>query len=217
MDLNLTGRAPDGLTRRARSFVAGHCIRVDGVDVELYRESWLGLGIPDREIDRAAAYAKRWGGLLMPPAPQYDGGPKYLDPDVPGGSAEEGWWFGAGDQRFSVPFSFLIGPDGAFGIHGRRWVPLHASVDGWVESVALARHAAFWARQVTKLTGDEVDALDLAGFEEVPEVRGVTDTWWRGGDSLVAVYRGEAECFSTPHARTAYVYSGLDAWGLHGD
>ncbi|WP_194838723.1 hypothetical protein [Nocardia sp. XZ_19_369] len=32
-------------------------------------------------------------------------------------------------------------------------------------------------------------------FEPVTEVRGLADTWWRGSDSLVAIYTGEAECF----------------------
>lgn len=111
----------------------------------------------------------------------------------------------------------MIGPNGEFGLRGDSWVPLHASVEGWVESLALARHASFWAKQVTRLHGDEVEALSLDGFEPVEEVRGIADMWWRGPDSLVALYNGEAECFSGQAAfRVALVYAGLDEWGLRG-
>ncbi|GGU60950.1 hypothetical protein GCM10010274_57180 [Streptomyces lavendofoliae] len=91
----------------------------------------------------------------------------------------------------SMAYRFMIGPDGAFGIDAYRWTPLHASTDGWVESLALAAHARRWATTVTRVTHNAVDALDLGAFEPVPEVQGVTDSWWRGKDSLIAVYRGE--------------------------
>ncbi len=57
------------------------------------------------------------------------------------------------------------------------------------------------ARTITKIKGDAVEQVDLDGFEPVPEVQGLAETWWRGKDSLIAVYRGEA---------------GLNAWGLGG-
>jgi hypothetical protein len=137
--------------------------------------------IPAAEIDRAVAFQRRWGGLVLPPAPQYDGGPRY------------------------------------FGIHeGRRWVPLHASGEGWVESLALAHHAANWAKQITKVTGETMDRLELHNFEPVTEVRGLADTWWRGTDSLVAIYSGESNCLGAPVTRTGLIYSGLDEWGLCG-
>ena len=104
-----------------------------------------------------AAYQRRWGGLLLPPASQYDGGPKYFDPDSPE-SDTAGWWFEAGMQRTAVPYSFMISPSGEFGIQAERWAPLHATVEGWVESLALAHHASIWAKQVTKLVSDEVKA-----------------------------------------------------------
>lgn len=111
---------------------------------------------------------------------------------------------------------FLIGPGGEFGIHGLgcRWAPLHASTDGWVESLALATHARLWAKTITRVTGDAVDCLDLGGYEQVPEVQGVTDTWWRGTDSLIAVYRGEAVAFDSPQALEAHIYGGLDEGAL---
>ncbi len=41
-------------------------------------------------------------------------------------------------------------------------------------------------------------------------LRGVTDTWWRGEDSLIAVYRGEAVGFGVaPRCLEAHVYSAL--------
>ncbi len=66
------------------------------------------------------------------------------------------------------------------------------------------------------MTGETVDTLGLDRFEPVAEVRGLADTWWRGADSLVAVYLGESTCMDTPACRTAWIYSGLDEWGLRG-
>jgi hypothetical protein len=224
VNLNLFDSVPEGLTRRCQSFVVAHGVRAEVPDVERYRSSWLELGIPGSEIDRAAAFQRRWGGLVLPPAPIYDGGPRYFVVDTPDGSAAQasdgttvhGWWFEARLQRTAVSYSFMIGPAGEFGIHAQRWVPLHATVEGWVASVALAYHAAMEAKQITKVTGEAVDALDLNRFEPVTEVQGLEDTWWRGADSLVAVYSGESTCMDTPALRTAWIYSGLDHWGLHG-
>ncbi|MCX4850263.1 hypothetical protein [Streptomyces sp. NBC_00893] len=216
MNLHLINDVPDGLTRRARSFVSAHGIKVDTEPVEKHRQWWLEREIPATVVDRMSAYQERWGGLLLPPASQYDGGPKYLNPDSPEGSTSEGWWFEAGMQRTAVPFSFMIGPAGEFGIHADRWTPLHATVEGWVESLALTHHASMWAGRITKVTGEDVDRITLDAYEPVREVMGMADTWWRGADSLVAIYSGEAECCSFPGARTALVYSGLDEWGLRG-
>ena len=131
--------APGGLTKRARYFVLAHGIRLDLPRVSRLREQWLALGIPSAEIDRVTAYQELWGGLVLPPAPHYDGGPKYLDTNVPEGSPTEGWWSEAGPQPTAVPYSFMIGPGGEFGILGDRWTPLHQTVEGWVESLALGR------------------------------------------------------------------------------
>ncbi|MCX4777038.1 hypothetical protein [Streptomyces sp. NBC_01264] len=215
MTINLfPGDIPGGLTRRAQYFLAVHCVRMDPVGIGSYRDRWLAHGVPAREIDRAAEYSARWGGLLLPPSRQFEGGPKVLDTDLPEGSAEEGWWITVGFPRCSVNFGFFIGPDGAFGVDGIRWTPLHATVEGWIESQALDQHATRWAKRVTTLSGDEADDFDLTGFERVPEVVGLADDWWRGPDSLVAVHRGEAEYFGEPRYRTAYVYSGLPAHAL---
>ncbi|WP_323379763.1 hypothetical protein [Streptomyces alkaliphilus] len=95
-------------------------------------------------------------------------------------------------------------------------MPLHATVEGWVESLALAHHAFLCAKQVTRIVGDEVDGIDANGYEPVREVEGLADTWWRGPDSLVALYTGEATALDFPRGRVALIHSGLDEWGLRG-
>ncbi|WP_328978010.1 hypothetical protein [Streptomyces canus] len=216
MERHLSKAVLDGLTRRARSFMTAHSIRIDVPPVGRLAEQWLALGVPPVEINRVKEYQERWGGLVLPPAPHYDGGPRYLDSDLPEGSPNEGWLYPAGTDRTATPYSFMIGPGGEFGVYGYRWTPLHRTVEGWVESVALAHHASMWAQQVTRVTGDRVDEIALDGFEPVAEVKGMTDNWWRGNDSLVALYAGEAESLSAPSCRTMLIYSGLDDWGLYG-
>ncbi|MFJ3581738.1 hypothetical protein ACIPPS_05815 [Streptomyces sp. NPDC090127] len=73
-----------------------------------------------------------------------------------------------------------------------------------------------WAEQIVKVTGDDADGIVLDGYEPVREVLALSDTWWRGADSLMAVYAGEAEALSFSRGRTAFIYSGLDEWGLRG-
>ncbi|MCX4632608.1 hypothetical protein [Streptomyces sp. NBC_01443] len=208
--------APAGLTRRAKRFVEVEGIRVRQQGIWRHRDAWIERGIPAAEIDRAVAFQDRWGGLALPPAPFYESGPRILGASVPEGSAVEGWWIPAGNGRVSMAYGFMVGPGGEFGIHGPRWVPLHASTDGWVESLALASHASRWAKAITRITGKAVDCLNLDGYEQVPEVQGLTDAWWRGTDSLIALYRGEAIGLDAPQCLEAHVYGGLDEWGLHG-
>ncbi|MFI1184894.1 hypothetical protein [Streptomyces californicus] len=216
MNLDLFDDVPDGLTHRARSFVQGHGVRAGIRRAEDHRQRWLEHGVPAAVIDRMTAFEERWGGLVLPPALRYDGGPRYFATDVPEGSASEGWSFEAGVQRSAVPYGFRIGPCGEFGINADRFVPLHADVEGWVEALALAHHASRWARRITTVTGDDVDGIVPDEFEPVREVRGLADTWWRGADSLVAVCTGEAQALSFPQGRSAVIYSGLDEWGLRG-
>lgn len=202
---------PDGLSRRARRFIEVNGVRLPPQDVRRHREAWTEHGTPAAEIDRAARFQDRWGGLALPPAPFYEGGPRVLDAGCPEGSAEEGWAFPAGACRVSMAYVFVVGPDGAFGIDGYRWTPLHADTDGWVESLALADHAARRAESVTRIRGEAVTALDLGGYEPVPEVKGVTDSWWRAENSLIALYRGEAVGLDAPQCLEAHVYEGLRA------
>ncbi|MFB7708834.1 hypothetical protein [Streptomyces sp. NPDC056105] len=201
---------PAGLSCRAQRFVEVDGIRVHRQDIRRHRDAWVGRGMPAAEIDRAAAFQDRWGGLALPTAPFYEGGPRILDADCPEGSEAEGWSFQAGSSRVSMAYGFRVGPDGAFGIDAYRWTPLHASTDGWVESLALAAHARHWAKTVTRIKGKAVESLDLSGYAPVPEVEGVMDTWWRGRNSLIAVYRGEAVGLDAPQCLEAHVYSGVD-------
>jgi len=194
----------------ATSFLHGHAVRVERRPVELFRALWLDMGLPADAIDRAAEFEARWGGLVLPAAPCDEGGPRAFRVSVHGGSAEEGWWFSAGDQRFSVPFRFLVDPRGEFALEGAgRKIPLHASVDGWVESVALSYRASAFAGQITTVRGAAVEDLDLSALEPVPLTAGLADTWWRGPDSLVAVYRGEADSFADPRYLRAHLYEGM--------
>nr|WSX54171.1 hypothetical protein OG409_37835 [Streptomyces sp. NBC_00974] len=209
-------RAPDGLSRRAQYFVEVHGLRVPRRDIRPHRGVWLEHGIPAAEIDRAIAFQECWGGIALPPAPAYEGGPRVLEADVPEGPPADGWRFPAGDCRVSMAYGFMIGPGGEFGIDAYRWTPLHASTEGWVEALALAQHARYWAKSVVRVKGDAVEDLDLEGFEPVPEIQGLADTWWRGQDSLVAIYRGEAVGMDAPQCREAHIYGGLDEWGLRG-
>ncbi|MFF0291922.1 hypothetical protein [Streptomyces sp. NPDC005262] len=208
--------APARLGRRARRFVEVNGIRVPRQSIQRHRDAWIEHGIPASEIDRAAAFQDRWGGLALPPAPFYEGGPGILGAGCPEGSAAKGWSFPAGDCRVSMAYGFRIGPNGAFGIDAYRWTPLHAGIDGWVESLALADHAGRCAKTVTRIKGKDVESLDLDGYEQVPEVQGLSDTWWRGKESLIALYRGEAVGLDAPRCLEAHVYGGLDEWGLHG-
>lgn len=194
-----------------------HGVRLDPLPLDDHRDRWLTAGIPGEQIDRVVRFEARWGGLTLPPSPAYDGGPRYLSADVPTSEPGVGWCFEAGVQRTAVPFSFVIGPGDEFGLYGGSWVPLHASIEGWIESIALAHHASIRADTIKVVRGIAVDELDLDGFEEIAEVRGLRDTWWRGTDSLVAVFHGEAEAWGRPAAVKAVIYSGLDEWGLPSD
>ncbi|GIJ43990.1 hypothetical protein Val02_08760 [Virgisporangium aliadipatigenens] len=224
MNLNLYHDVPDGLSRRATTFVSMHGVRAEPADAEAHRAGWRELGVPDAEIDRAVAFQRRWGGLVLPPGPLHDDGPRYFEVDTPeeysverwDGPTVRGWWLEAGVQRSAVPYSFVIGPDGAYGVLADRWVPLHESVEGWIESLALTYHATAWARRITKVTGATPEEFGLDGFAPVAEVRGMGDTWWRGADSLVAVHLERTVCLGGPATFTAWTYSGLDEWGLHG-
>jgi hypothetical protein len=97
-----------------------------------------------------------------------------VDTPGPGGRLPlPGWYFEAGPQRCAVPYAFLIGPDDSFGIAGGdddRWIPLHASIEGWIESLALAYAAADIADTVTRLTGRAVDEIDLTAMQPMMEV-----------------------------------------------
>jgi len=191
-------------------FVGIHGVWLDRLALKDLPETWSNAGIPARVVQRAVAYNARWGGLCLPPALSYDGGPHVLDIDTPEpGPPDLDWRFDAGSSRTALPYGFMIGPDGSFGIEFNRWIRLHTSIEGWIESLAFTYAMRDAATTITKVTGDAVDELDLTNMNPVPEVRGVADTWWRGDDSAIAIYQGEAELFQRPAFRTAYIHSGL--------
>jgi hypothetical protein len=198
---------PAGLTARARRFISVHGSRVASPVAGSYRERWLGMGVPSSVVDQTAFVEARWGGLLLPPALEYDGGPQFFGPDTPEASDGNAWWFEAGSARTALYYSFMIGPGGEFGIYGDRWVALHESVEGWVESLALEWSLRRAARTITRIIGPEVEDLSLRTLDPVTEVGGVTDSWWRDGAGFVSIYRGEAEMFSRPDYQVAYVYT----------
>ncbi|MFC0029484.1 hypothetical protein ACFFMM_08100 [Micromonospora chaiyaphumensis] len=182
------------------------------------RDHWRNHGIPAAIIERMAVFEAQWGGLQLPPAPLYEGGPKLFRTDVPEMTSTGDWWFDAGPQRFSMSYGFCIGPQGEFGIvGGARRAVLHQSVEGWVESLALTYRARRWATQITQVRGRAVDRLDLSELEPFAEVAGLSDTWWRGGDTMIAVYRGEARLFSRPELQIAMIYNGIVEAPIHLD
>ncbi|MEU5564437.1 hypothetical protein [Micromonospora musae] len=174
------------------------------------RASWLNRGIPAAIVERMAAFEALWGGWQLSPALLYEGGPKMFQSDRPEIAATGDWWFDAGPQQCSMGYGFCIGPDGEFGIEdGARRAVLHESVAGWVESLALAYRASRWATRIIQVRGPAVDRLDLSPFEPFAEVAGVSDTWWRGGETVIAVYRGEASLFGSPDLQIAIIYNGI--------
>ncbi|GGZ95248.1 hypothetical protein GCM10010371_64010 [Streptomyces subrutilus] len=129
------------------------------------------IGISNAEIDRTAAFQERWGGIALPSASDYEGGPRVLEVDASEGSAVAGWRFPAGGCRVSTAHGFMIGPGDEFGIDADRWTPVHAGTEGWVKALALADHVGYWAKTITKIQGGAVEELDLDGIEPVPEVQ----------------------------------------------
>lgn len=65
------------------------------------------------------------------------------------------------------------------------------------------------------MRGTEVEALDLEGFEPVPEVQGLADQWLKRPGSYIAVFCGESLAFDGLGRRAAgfaLVYEGLPSW-----
>jgi hypothetical protein len=150
--------------------------------------------------------------LILRALPNFDGLPAFAGPPT-------NTYSPSGTQRSVVLYLFAVGPSDEFGLFGEGgWTALHRGIEGWIASIALARHAALWAGTIKVVRGIAGDDLNLQGLEEVAEVQGLWGSnWWRGADSLVAVYRGEAEVLRDPGALKAFIYSGLDEWGLRGD
>jgi hypothetical protein len=168
------------------------------------RDHWVNHSIPAAVIEQMSVFEAQWGDWLLPPAPRYNGGPELFRSDMPQADVGGGWWFEAGDERFSMWYWFLVGPTGEFGIgDGVRRVPLHASVAGWVEAVALAYQAQLWAPRIETVRGAAVGDLDLSDMEPFNEVAGVSDGWWRDAHTVIVVYRGEAQLSGDPGQQAA--------------
>ncbi|MEJ3658900.1 hypothetical protein WEH80_38685 [Actinomycetes bacterium KLBMP 9759] len=204
------------LSWRARSIVDSYGTWIDVPDISSWRQAWATeCGVPSTVLDRVEAFQARWGGLVLPPLPGdcgYDGGPAVLSADLPErvpGATAAAWWFEAGSPRTALPFSFGIGPDGSFGLAMDSWVPLHRSVEGWIEAVALALAAVEEAKEICRYSGDDVAKVDLTGMEPVAETAGLADTWWYRPGRLVALYTGAAELFGRSGYREASVYTGV--------
>lgn len=207
---------PSGLTRRAASFVRVHGARITTWSSEQHVAHWTQLGRPRPAIDQLVRFQERWGGLALPPAASYEGGPDVLDADDPD-MDDDGLVFSPGYPRCSVPYSYALDDQGRFGLCGSsRWVPLHASIEGWVEALALTYLARETASVVRRLSGEAAtEMIDrVAGFSPVAEVAGLADNWWRLPDVLVAVYTGEARFFGGRANPTIYTYEGVHDAGM---
>lgn len=212
IDVRSDDAALGRLTPSARSFVYSHGVRTEPRLLDQYREDWIGHGIPVDVVDRAVAIQRLWGGLVLPPGPFYDGGARYFDVGGFERSESGEWLFEIGPSRTAVPYGFMIGPEGAFGIATTRWVPLHGTIEGWIESVSLAHDAFVYAERVTRYTGTRVETIDFTELEPIEVIAGITDRWWRGDDVLVARSSGEAEAFDAPQSRVALRFTGDLNW-----
>ena len=214
MHVRQDDEALDRLAPSARSFVYSNGVRTSPRELDRYRVDWIEGGAPSELVDRAIEFQRLWGGLALPPGPFYDGGPKYFEV---GGfeRAETGeWLFEVGPSRTALPYGFMIGPDGAFGIATTRWVALHASIEGWIGSLSLAHDAFTHAEQVTRFRSSRVESIDFTGLDRVEGTEGLVDTWWRGDEVLLASCSGEAEAFEAPQTREVLRYTGVPGWLL---
>ncbi len=168
-------------------------------------------GVPTETVDSATSFNKVWGGLVLPPGFECDGGPGQLGVcDVALGDrfGEVGWWIECGTQRYSVPYSFMLSPAGVFGVVDQSWVPLFSSVNGWVEAVSLAHAATEAADFITRVSGVDVDALEVDTTRPVREVGGINVQWMHGDGRLVAIDRSYAVLFDDERHLRAKVFAG---------
>jgi hypothetical protein len=212
MDVRTDDAVLGRLTPSARSFVCSQGVRMEPRLLEQHREAWIGHGVPVEVVDRAVEFQRLWGGLVQPPGPFYDGGPRYFDVGGFERSEDGEWLFEVGPSRTAVPYGFMIGPGGAFGIATTRRVPLHGTIEGWIESLSLAHDAFVYAERITRYTGVRVETIDFTELEPIEVVAGVTDSWWRGDGVLVACSSGEAEALDAPQSRVALRFTGDLNW-----
>jgi len=206
---------PTGLSLRARRFLAARAERGDAPSAEDHRAHWRSYQVPEAGVELAASYQERWGGLILPATARYEGGPSCLSADMPTLLDGLGWCIKAGSPRAPVPFGFYVDQFGRFGVSWTRWVPLHESVEGWVEACALEDAAAGWDL-VARRTGAVEDLTTtwvpkVGPLTPVPEVRGLADTWLSGDGVMVRVCSGEFRVFGdqddAPSAAEAVLYA----------
>ncbi|UQU67557.1 hypothetical protein COUCH_15345 [Couchioplanes caeruleus] len=204
-------RIPATLSPRAGRFVQIHGVRVPAWTIEQHKHHWMKLGRPADAIEQLIEHQRRWGGLVLPPAVEYEGGPYDLNADDPD-CDDDGLVFNVGRPRCSMPYGFAVDSQGRFGIcgSGYPWVPLHASIDGWVESLALVYAARNDARLVRRVTGEEADRLieRLADEPPIATVAGLADNWWQLTEALVSVARGESLLFGNGVRPSVLAYEG---------
>ncbi|MEV4638114.1 hypothetical protein AB0J80_12265 [Actinoplanes sp. NPDC049548] len=201
---------PEGaLTRRALSFVQGNGRRLACDRARRSAERWLEQGVDRGLVQRALDYEHRWGDLYLPPSLAYNGGPQYLGPDLLLGSWADGGYLEAGPARYSVSYDFLLGPDGVLGVGDVDFVPLYASVEGWIESLALESLLRGLATEVRRFTGPAVSGLDLSATRPVPGVSGLSDIWLMDDERVVFLCRGYSLLASVPADAFAVVYAGI--------
>jgi hypothetical protein len=198
---------PSGLSLRARRFLATRATREEAPSAEKHREHWRSQSLPEAAVELAAGFQERWGGLSLPPLRYYDGGPACLTADMPGRVDGVGWCIEAGQARVEVPYRYYVDEAGRFGVHngpGRRQVPLHGSVEGWIESCALEDAAGSWDL-VARRDGEVKELVTswvprVGPLTPVPEVQGLADSWWRGDGVMVWICAGAPALTAGAHA-----------------
>ncbi|TDC77963.1 hypothetical protein E1193_21485 [Micromonospora sp. KC606] len=197
------------LSRRALSFVRAHGQRKPSNRAQRFAEQWIKQGLDRALVQQAIDYERRWGDLYLPPSVLYNGGPKYLGPDLLVGRWSDGGYIEAGPARFSVSYDFLLGPDGAFGIGDIEFIPLYASVEGWIESLALENEVRSVANEIRKLRGPEVSSLDFSAMLPFPGIPGLSESWLMDDGQIVFVSRGISLISGHLDDVVAIVYSGI--------
>jgi hypothetical protein len=207
---------PTGLTLRARRFLAARGTRQDAPSADRHREHWRSYQVPEAGVELAASFQERWGGLVLPETTHYEGGPGYLTADMPQLVDGLGWCIEAGHTRESTPFGFYMDEAGRYGVQGTTRVPLHESVEGWVEACALEDAATGWDL-IARRSGDVAELTTawvprVGPLTPVPEVRGIADTWLRGDGVMLWICSGEAQVMATAQL-TGHAYGPREAVG----
>jgi hypothetical protein len=199
----------DVLSRRALSFVRVHGQRVPADRMQRSAAQWIEQGLDGALVQRAVDYEKHWGDLYLPPSLLFEGGPRYLGADVLLGRWSDGGYLEAGPSRVSVYFDFLLRADGAFGVGDVEFIPLYASVEDWIESLALEYEVLSVATEIRRFRGPEIPELDLSAMSPFPGLSGLSEQWMIDADRIVFFSRGTGLVAGRPDEAVAIVYSGI--------